>query len=294
MVTERKHIIYKDKVVFERLTMSTELKKMPKIFFENEACFLFVLNGTFNFRTPDSRFHFSKGEGMLAQCGNYLIETNTCRQISLNNNVSVIGAFFYPEIVKEFFKNDLSLKPFQSALKVSKISIEPILKTFVEGLIYLLDNPSLVDENLIITKQKELLILLSKFEHAQSINDFINSLFLPFAYDLKKIIEKNLYSDLTISELAYLAGMSTATFKRNFKKLYEQSPAKYILKMKLNYSLTLLKIKSKPISEIAYDCGFNSASSFNKAFKKYLRITPTEYRDNEKKKSLSQLENENI
>lgn len=292
MILEEKKITYKNRVVFERFVFAiSNIKRVPKVFYDNEACFLFLTKGAFQFRTPIELMHFAEGEGMLAQCGNYLMEPISEKPKEANDTVSVIGAFFYPEIVKNFFMDDLILKPFQEPIKVSKVTIEPMLKSFVEGLHYLLDNPSLVDENLILTKQKELLIVLSKSEQAKSVNDLVNSLFSPNTYDFKKVVAKNLYSDLTIPELAYLAGMSPATFKRHFKELFEQSPARYILKKKLDRSLKLLKVKSKPVSEIAYDCGFNSASSFNKTFKKHLGITPTEFREREKGKSLSQMEN---
>lgn len=287
MILEKKEIKYREKVVFERLVMSANTKRAPKIFFEDEACFLFLTKGAFQFRTPTNLLEFSEGDGMLAQCGNYLIENMSLNKEISSETVSVVGAFFYPEMVKEYFDNDLSLKHFQKPITVSKVNIGPMMKSLVESLNYLLDNPSLADENLIINKQKELLILLSKSEEAKSIIEFIHSLFTPYEYDLKEIIEKNIYTNLTIAELAYLSGMSEATFKRKFSSIFNQSPAKYILQRKLARAKVLLKIESKAISEIAYECGFSSPSSFNRIFKKNFNKTPSEYRKSQNNKHLS-------
>ena len=142
----------------------------------------------------------------------------------------------------------------------------------------MLDNPSIVDDNIIINKQKELLILLSKSENSSSIQEFINSLFSPLEYNFRDVIEKNIYSDLTIQEFAYLCNMSEATFKRKFVSIYNQSPAKYIQLKKLSRAKQLLKTQPSTIANVAYDCGFSSPSSFNKSFKKNFGLTPTEYR----------------
>jgi AraC-like DNA-binding protein len=201
--------------------------------------------------------------------------------------VSVVGAFFYPDMVKSYFENDLSLQHFQNPVTVSKVHIDPMIRSLMDSLNYLLDNPSIADENLIINKQKELLILLSKSEESESVAALINSLFAPQEYDFREVIEKNIFSDLTVAELAYLCGMSEATFKRKFDTIFNQSPARYILERKLEHAQLLLQIESKAISDIAYACGFSSPSSFNKAFKKHIGSTPSAFRQKQMDKHLS-------
>ena len=181
-------------------------------------------------------------------------------------------------MVKGFFQTDLSIEQFQNKFDTVKISIEPLMKSFIDSINYMLDNPKLADEDLIITKLKELLLLLSKSENANSINTFVNSLFVTHEYNFNEIIQENLYSNLSLPELAYLCNMSLATFKRKFTDFYKESPAKYMLKKKLEKSIQLLGHKSKPISEIAYECGFETISNFDKAFKKQFKKSPTEYR----------------
>lgn len=287
MIIEQKEIRYKGKVVFERLVMPAKVKRAPKVFFEEEACFLFLTKGAFQFRTPVNLLHFSEGDGMLAQCGNYLIENMSVKKAAPVETVSVTGAFFYPDMVKGYFGSDLSLQHFHKPVTVSKVSIEPMIRSLIESLNYLLDIPAIADENLIVNKQKELLILLSKSEESASINEFIASLFAPYEYDFREVVEKNIYSDLTIAELAFLAGMSVATFKRKFAATFRQSPARYLLEKKLERAAALLRIQSKAVSEIAYECGFSSPSSFTKAFKKHHGAPPSEFRKSQTDKLLS-------
>ncbi len=278
MLIEQTEIKHNGKVVFERLVMSTKFKRVPKLFTEDEACFLYLTKGAFHFRTPTNLMTFNEGDGMLAKCGNYFIENVAINSKIEHQTISAVGAFFYPTMVKSFFKSDLSIEQFQSNFDTVKVSIEPLMKSFIDSINFLLDNPKVADDNLIITKLKELLLLLNKSEHGNSINAFVNSLFVKNEYNLNEIIQKNLYASLSLPELAHLCGMSLATFKRKFNAYYKESPAKYILNKKLEKSIHLLAYKSKTISEIAYESGFETISNFDKAFRKQFGKSPSKFR----------------
>lgn len=278
MVIEQKEIKYKGKIVFEKLVMSADFRRIPKLFTEDEACFLFLTKGAFQFRTPTNVLTFNEGDAMLSKCGNYFIE-----QVSVNTNpksdtLSAIGAYFYPAIVKSFFQTDLSIQNFQNNFDTTKVSVGPLMKSFIDSITYLLDNPKLADDGLIMNKLKELLLLLSKSEKATSINAFISSLFVPHEYNFNEIIQQNLYSNLSLEEFAKLSNYSLATFKRKFTDIYKESPAKYITIKKLEKSSQLLQIKSNRIADVAYDCGFETITNFNKAFKKHFGKSPSEFR----------------
>ena len=278
MIFEQTEIKYKGKVVFERLVMSTQFKRVPKLFAEDEACFLFLTKGAFHFRTPTHLLTFNEGDAMLSKCGNYFIENVALNQKTEYEVISAIGAFFYPDMVKSFFQSDLSIQHFNRHFDTTKISVEPLMKSFIDSLNYMLDNPGITDDNLIITKLKELLLLLSKSEKAGSIYTFVASLFAPNEYDFNEIIQQNLYTNLSLAELAHLCNSSLATFKRKFTAFYQESPAKYILQKKLEKSTHLLQHKTNPISEIAYECGFETISNFDKVFKKAYVKSPSAYR----------------
>lgn len=278
MILEQKELKYHGKIVFERLILSGAFKRVPKYFAENEACFLFLTKGAFHFRTPANIISFSEGDAMLAKCGNYFLEEVTDDKKNIPAIIEATGAFFYPDMVKGFFQADLSYTALQKNFDVVKIDVEPLLKSFVESINYLLDNPAIADENLIATKMKELIILLSKTEKAGSIHEFIASLFTPNEYDFREVIQKNLYDNLALEELARLCNISLATFKRKFNEMYNESPAKYILTKRLEKAKQLLQAESKTIAEIAYECGFETVPNFNRAFKMLFDQPPSAFR----------------
>lgn len=281
---ERKVFSYQGRVVFERVTLPSSFNRFPKLFQENEACFMYLDKGAFKFRTPTRLFEVHEGQAIVAKCGNYYIEQMSSSE-SYHDAISIIGAYFYPEMVKDFFQTDLQLVDFQNNFDVNQSIVEPLMKSFIAGMSYLIDHPELVDDNLLVNKLKELLLLLGKTEN--SIQDYVNALFTPFEYDFKEIILENTYINLSLAELAHLSGCSLATFKRRFNKYFDQSPAKYLLQKKLEKATQLLSSQTLPIAEIAYNCGFENVTHFNKAFKKHFGQTPTQTRMSQKDKKLS-------
>lgn len=276
MMLEQKTIKYKGKRIFEKLVMDIDFTRAPKFFTDDEACFLFIKEGAFQFRTPTSLITYNRNEAMLAKCGNYFIEE--IRTEEKGETLIAIGTFFYPDIVKSFFETDLSIKDFRNNFDVKKLDVEPLMKSFIDSVDFLLENPGIADDNMVINKLKELLLILSKSENAKSINDFVASLFVPYEYNFNEVIQQNIFSNLSIDDLAKLTNTSTATFKRKFDELYHESPAKYILTKKLEKATQLLQIKSLPIADIAFECGFENITHFNKVFKNQFSKTPTEYR----------------
>ncbi len=278
MILEHKIITHNNKVVFEKLVMTPNFKRVQKHFLENEACFLFLKNGSFKFRTPTNTLTYKKNEAMLAKCGNYFFENILIKESNENETIALISAYFYPEIVKSFFEKELSIKHFQKKFDVIKVNIDPLMKSFIDSIDFLLENQSIVDENMIMNKIKELLLILSKSENASSVHDFVESLFVPHEYDFTEVIQQNLYSDISINDFAKLCNCGVTTFKRKFKEHYKNTPAKYILVKKLEKATQLLYIKNKAIADIAYDCGFETIPNFNKAFKKHFGKSPSEFR----------------
>ena len=93
-----------------------------------------------------------------------------------------------------------------------------------------------------------------------------------------KFIEENYSSHLTLEALAENAGMSRKYFSAYFKKISQKAPFDYINEYRTERACEMLIASDKPITEIAFECGFNDASYFTKTFKQYKGQTQKEYR----------------
>jgi AraC-like DNA-binding protein len=142
----------------------------------------------------------------------------------------------------------------------------------------LLENPELADEELIKNKLREFVILMTKTICAPSELDFLASMFKPNFAKFEEVIQSNLFAKLSLDELSNLCHMSFSTFKRKFRDVYNESPVKYLNKKKINKSIELLKKDDSRVSDIAYDLGFESLTTFNKVFKQQTGKSPSGYR----------------
>lgn len=276
MSYEQKTISYRGKIVFEKISMSP-FKRIPKYFQANEACFMFINKGEFSVRTPDEYISLKKGKGLLAKCFDFFFETSkTQRQV--DDTIEVIGVLLHQDIVEELFQFDVQLHSHKVDYNATKVPINGMLNNFKESINILIENPQLADDAIIKNKLKEFILLISKTQNAPSELDFLSAMFKINATQFRETINNNLYSNLSIAEFASLCGMSISSFKRKFQETYNETPKKYILKMKLLKASQILKQKDHRISDIAYDCGFETISTFNRSFKSLYGKSPSEYR----------------
>ncbi len=98
-------------------------------------------------------------------------------------------------------------------------------------------------------------------------------------------IEKNLHKDLLLDDLARVANFSKFHFHRIFKAITGEALNKYIQRLRMEKAASqLLRHPQKPIINIAYECGFESFSSFDRIFKEYFSMSPGEWRNSPKVK----------
>lgn len=96
---------------------------------------------------------------------------------------------------------------------------------------------------------------------------------------LKKI-ETDYAENLTIADMAELAGYSQSHFMKFFKKNMRVSFIEYLNEYRLTMAARLLLVSSEDILTIAIETGFSNISYFNRLFKKKYGMTPGIYRKN--------------
>jgi AraC-like DNA-binding protein len=273
-----KNLKYKGYVVFGKQSLPY-FDRMPKEYSEDEACFVFVNRGEVSVRSQEDYMDLDRRRAILAKCLNYFFETNSEQQ-KAGDGVEVIAVVLYPSLVQELFEFDLSTSEYSLDYNIKQVEVDRLLANFKESINILLDNPELADESIIKTKLKEFVLLISKSQNAPSQLDFLAALFKPIDVEFKSTIQHNLYSSLSIGELARLCHLSTSSFKRKFRVEFDDSPKNYIAKKKVEKAAELLKTNSLRVSEIAYDVGFDSLATFNRNFSKFYGKSPSEYRLN--------------
>lgn len=94
----------------------------------------------------------------------------------------------------------------------------------------------------------------------------------------KDWIKSNYTKPVNLEDMCPQIGVSYAHLTRLFYKEHGITPVQYLTQIRLELGIQLLLNTNQSIKVIAEQCGFISANYFTKAFKKALRITPSEYR----------------
>ena len=91
-------------------------------------------------------------------------------------------------------------------------------------------------------------------------------------------IAAHVKDDITLVELAGIAGYSPFHFARKFTLAMGISPHRYISRMRLEGAMAELAAGKLPLAEIALNAQFSSQASFTRAFHRATSMTPKEYR----------------
>lgn len=85
--------------------------------------------------------------------------------------------------------------------------------------------------------------------------------------------------DVSIERLCECCHLSAAHLRRLFDSIVGESPIAFLHKIRINHACSALKDKTLSILSVAEQCGYSSLSSFNRQFRKWMDLSPSEYRE---------------
>jgi AraC-like DNA-binding protein/TolB-like protein len=103
-----------------------------------------------------------------------------------------------------------------------------------------------------------------------------------FLAKITAITEANLHNEqFGVNELARALGMSRITLHRKITLTAGVSVSHFIMQARLKKAFELLKQHNSTVSEVGYQCGFNSPAYFSKCFHDYFGFPPVEAKNHE-------------
>ena len=100
----------------------------------------------------------------------------------------------------------------------------------------------------------------------------------PYALAAKEFCDKNLYSKITLADIADHTALSVSQLNRLFKKEFNMTAYAYLLQTRINTAKSLLKGTALSINEIAYMLKFADEHYFSNIFKEKTGISPSRFR----------------
>jgi AraC family transcriptional regulator len=99
-------------------------------------------------------------------------------------------------------------------------------------------------------------------------------------YRLKRVLDHigdNLAQDLSLAQLAAIAGMSPHYFAELFKKSTGYAPHRYVLLHRMERAKQDLRNAGRSIIEVGLDAGFENPSHFARMFRKFVGTSPSRF-----------------
>lgn len=189
-----------------------------------------------------------------------------------------ISLTFKRNVLREFYsKMDKAEMPKNIAVwddSVFKLQPSPAIESLFQSLTPYFDSNIKPTEGVTYLKLLEgIYVLLNSNEQLYPILfDFAE----PWKVDILEFLNENYQDELTMEQIASFTGRSLATFKRDFKKISNLTPQKWLIKKRLEVAYFKLKEEGKKVQDVYVEVGFKNPSHFSTAFKKQYGISPTD------------------
>lgn len=163
--------------------------------------------------------------------------------------------------------------------KQRPVTSHPLLESFFTSLLPYFEMRDELPEELLAIKIKEVLSIIDTVDkRASSILGTFSEI---GKIDLEKYMEEHYMYNLPLERFAFLTGRSLTTFKSDFKKIFKNTPGKWLTEKRLNLAHHKLTAEKQRITDVYHSVGFENLSHFSFAFKKAFGYSPSSIKTNQ-------------
>lgn len=247
---------------------------------------LYVISGRRIFHQQKNSWELKEGSCAFVKPGGFVAEKPKGEEWCVM--VFFVPDDFLVQLIKDNY-NIFSL-PDLSATNESSLmllNVSELSQSFFSSILpYFTQNPP-PPETLVELKFKELVLSLLVNPANKHFLSYLNTLKNNSRVSVRQVMQNNFSFNLSIDDYAKLSCTSISTFKREFKKHFNDSPARWILKKRLDMAKDLLENTSLPVTEISIECGFENPTHFSRVFKEKTSMAPLQFRNSCQKNTLS-------
>lgn len=156
--------------------------------------------------------------------------------------------------------------------KIYTFNNHPLLESCLASLIPYFDLEGEFPESLASLKIAEAINILRMIE--PEVDSVLANFDAPGKIDLVDFMQRNFMFNMPMEKWGYLTGRSLSTFNRDFKKLFNTSPQKWLTEKRLALAYYQLREKKKKPTEVYLEAGFEDLSHFSFALKKKYGVSP--------------------
>lgn len=206
-------------------------------------------------------------------------QTHKCK----SNEIKEITIQFHKDLFDEKFlrRNQMSF-------------IRGLLERSAKGILFSKETIQQITPRLIVLSQKqgfdsvlELFSILHDLSISRNMHTLSDATFsnAELSYNSRRVdsafeyMNQNFQKNITLTEVSKLVNMTDVSFSRFFKTRTGITFMDSLLELRLGHASRLLIDTTQSVAEVAYNCGFNNISNFNRLFKKKKGCTPKGFRE---------------
>lgn len=194
-----------------------------------------------------------------------------------------MSKFYSHEFLKGFCEEyGYTAEPVVNKEVIIKLAPNAWFDNYVQSLTPYLELSGKEYDDFIAVKRKESMLLLLKTNPA--LKNVLLDLTDPGKIDLESFMNRNFRFNVSLQRFSYLTGRSLTTFKRDFEKIFNQAPGRWLLEKRLQEAHFLMEKKGEAPSGAYLEVGFEDLSHFAFAFKKMNSISPNQLKKTGKEK----------
>jgi AraC-like DNA-binding protein len=92
-------------------------------------------------------------------------------------------------------------------------------------------------------------------------------------------IEVHCDEGIGLQAAAATCGLSAYHFLRLFTRVIGVTPHQYLIRCRIRRAAHELSVSERPVTDVAFSCGFNDLPNFTRAFRRAAETSPTAYRN---------------
>ena len=239
-----------------------------------EHFFLYLVQGTMHGYDGHQSYTLQAGECCLVR-KNHLARYNKQKE---NDRFEKVVVIFDETFLKKILqKHPVTVSRYESDEAFIHIDSNEQVTGFLQSLTPHYKGSGEIDPAVADSKREELLqiLLQTRPELANVFFDFG----IPGKTDLEAFMNRNYKFNVSMERFAYLTGRSLSSFKRDFKKIFGDTPNRWLIQKRLQEAYFQLALGGKKTSDIYIDLGFEDLSHFSYVFKKRFGIAPSKITD---------------
>ena len=256
------------------LTREIKLSSYEDKLFKSDLMFqdhmlVWFISGETKIIQWDTTFNFKAGEifliprNQLATIINYPKNGLPHKTVVMHLSVERLRKFYEKIDVK---------KRFEPEQKIYSFTNHPLLESCMASLLPYFDIEGEFPEELASLKISEAISILRMID--PGVDRVLANFDAPGKIDLASFMQRNFMFNMSLEKLGYLTGRSLSTFNRDFKRLFNTTPQRWLTDKRLELAYYHLAEKKKKPTEVYLEVGFEDLSHFSFIFKKKYGVSP--------------------